>query len=317
MISGSQHLPVLPREVYDGLQIRPGGNWFDGTLGGGGHAEAILEGSSPDGRLLAVDVDPAAIERAALRLERFGDRATLRRARFDLIESLADECGFTAFDGILLDLGFSSDQMNDPSRGLSFQADGPLDMRLDPEGDITAADLVNTLPVDELADVIWRFGDERKSRRIARAIERARPLDSTAELAAVIARASGPGGHRRRIHPATQTFQALRIAVNSELDALERILPAAITRLAPGGRLAIISFHSLEDRMVKRAFLAESGQLPEEAPLMATPPPARITRITRKPIRPSDAEIAANPRARSARLRIAERLAAPAAEAAA
>lgn len=309
MNSGPRHLPVLVEEVCLGLRLRPGGAWFDGTLGGGGHAESILERTAPDGRLLGVDVDPAAVRRASTRLDRFGDRMTLRRARFDTLGRLAIEFGFSPFDGILLDLGYSSDQMDDPARGFSFQTDGALDMRLDPDGDTTAADLVNTLPVDDLADVIWRFGDERRSRRIARAIQRARPIRTTAELAQIVARAAGPVAKRYSIHPATRTFQALRIAVNEELDVLERTLPIAIDHLAPGGRLAIISFHSLEDRIVKRAFLKESGQLPEDAPPMATAPPARIERITRKPIRPGPEEIEANPRARSARLRVAERLA--------
>ncbi len=303
----SQHLSVMEREVREGLRLRSGGTWFDGTLGGGGHAEAILDATSPDGRLLGVDVDSAAVERTAARLARFGERATLRKARFDELGQIADELEIGQFDGILLDLGFSTDQIDDPSRGFSFQSDGPLDMRLDPAGDVTAADLVNTLSVEDLADVIWRFGDERRSRRIARAIDRARPVTTTAKLAEVIARAAGPGARRLKIHPATRTFQALRIAVNDELNVLERTVPMAIDHLAPGGRLAIISFHSLEDRIVKRAFLAESGNLPEGAPPMAVPPPARIIRITRRPIRPSDAEIALNPRARSALLRIAER----------
>lgn len=308
MMAFSRHLPVLTREVCEGLRLRSGGSWLDGTVGGGGHAQAILEGSAPDGRLLGIDVDPAAVQRTSDRLAPFGTRATLHRARFDQLGQVAEELGFGPFDGIVLDLGYSSDQIDDPARGFSFQSEGPLDMRLDPDGDVTAADLVNSLAVEELADIIWRFGDERRSRRIARAIERARPLDTTAELAEVIARAAGPGARRMRIHPATRTFQALRIAVNGELDVLERALPTAIGHLAPGGRLAIISFHSHEDRIVKRTFLSESGRLPEDAPPIATPPPARILRITRKPIRPSDEEIAANPRARSALLRIAERL---------
>lgn len=297
----------MAAEVRAALRLRAGGQWLDCTVGGGGHSEDILVFTAPDGRLLGLDVDPSAISRAADRLAPFGDRATLRRARSDALGLVADELGMGPFQGILLDLGFSSDQIDDPERGFSFQADGPLDMRLDPEGAPTAADLVNDLGADALADLLWRFGEERRSRRIARAIERARPIGTTAELADVVARAVGFGARRHGLHPATRTFQALRIAVNDELAVIERTLPIAIDRLAPGGRLAVLSFHSLEDRIVKRAFLSESGARLEDAPPMAPAPVARVDRITRKPIRPTAAEIAANPRARSALLRICER----------
>lgn len=308
----TQHVPVLLDEVLQGLRVRAGGRWLDGTLGGGGHAEAILRASAPDGRLLGLDRDPAALARAAARLEPFGARAALRHGSFEDLEAHASRAGFPDFDGILLDLGFSSDQVDDAARGLSFRMDGPLDMRLDPGEGPTAADLLNELEPEEIADILWRFGEERRSRAIARAIVAARPLTSTAELAALVERVLGRprrGGGPRR-HPATRTFQALRIAVNDELGALERTLPRAVGRLRPGGRLAVISFHSLEDRIAKLAFRDLAGQTPAppDLPVPPPPPPAIVRRITRKPIQPSDEERAANPRARSAKLRIVERL---------
>ncbi|MEN9936252.1 MAG: hypothetical protein RLZZ387_2831 [Chloroflexota bacterium] len=290
-----QHVPVLPAEVLSGLAPRPGGRYIDGTLGGGGHAEAVLEASAPDGRLLGLDVDPAALAAAGARLARYGERFTAARGNFREMTDLAREHGFAQADGILLDLGVSSHQLDTPERGFSFQGDAPLDMRLDPQGDTTAADLVNELPEEELADVIYQYGEERGSRRIARLIGEARRkgrIETTGELAAIVSRALG--GRHGKIHPATRTFQALRIAANRELENLELVLPQAVELLAEGGRLAVISFHSLEDRIVKLFFRAqaEAGAL-------------RI--ITKKPLEASDDEARANPRSRSAKLRVAEK----------
>jgi 16S rRNA (cytosine1402-N4)-methyltransferase len=307
----SAHVPVLRDEVLDALAVKAGGTYLDGTVGGGGHAGMILAASSPDGRLLGLDRDPAALARAGRRLAAYGTRSTLVHGSFADLERLADEHGFDRFDGVLLDLGFSSDQIEDAARGFSFGAAGPLDMRLDPTAGPTAADLVNELPQDELADLLYELGEERRSRRVARAIVAARPLETTAALAAVVARAVGgrPGG----VHPATRTFQALRIAVNDELGALESALPQAVARLAPGGRLAVISFHSLEDRIVKQFLRRESAACicPPELPACRCEHEPTLRLVGRRAVRPGPAEVESNPRARSARLRVAERLRAP------
>ena len=311
-IETTHHVPVLLTEVLAALAPRDGGRYLDATFGGGGHASAILEASSPDGRLLGLDRDPAAIERGRARLSAFGERHRLVRTAFDRLDEAARAAGFEAFDGILFDLGFSSDQLDDPARGLSFRGDGPLDMRLDPDQPETASDLVNRLEVDALANLIYRFGEEPASRRIARAIVDARPVEGTAQLAELIARAAGsrPQRGRRHIHPATRTFQALRIAVNDELGLLERGLDKALALLAPGGRIAVISFHSLEDRIVKRRFQdgARACICPPELPICACSGRARLRLLGRKPTEPGDVELGMNPRARSARLRAAERL---------
>lgn len=302
------HISVLPDEVQQALQPRPGGVYLDGTLGGGGHALALLRAAQPGGRLLGIDADAAAITAAGARLQQAGlppSSYTLHHGRFGDLAAVARAHSFSAVDGILLDLGVSSHQLDTAERGFSFSADGPLDMRLDPSRGATAADLVNTLHETDLADLIFRYGEERHSRRIARAIaerRRSAPFTRTAELAALVARAAGRGGHDR-IHPATRTFQALRIAVNAELDQLESALPQAIDLLRPGGRLAVISFHSLEDRIVKLFFRAESGYGGS-----ANERPVRLRIITRKPVEAGEAEVAANPRSRSAKLRVAERL---------
>jgi 16S rRNA (cytosine1402-N4)-methyltransferase len=304
------HQPVLFTEVMTALAPRPGGSYLDGTLGGGGHAAGLLERSAPDGRLLGLDQDPAALARAAARLAEFGTRAVLARGSFARLDALAENHGFGRFDGILLDLGISSDQLETPERGFAFRTDGPLDMRLDPDGPVTAADLVNSLDADSLADILFQYGEERRSRRIARAIVAARPIPTTGRLAEVVARAAG--GHKGGIHPATRTFQALRIAVNEELDALAAALPQAIGRLAAGGRMAVISFHSLEDRIVKSGFrdAAADCLCPPELPECRCNHTATLSLMTRKPITPAAAEIDANPRSRSAKLRVAQRLAA-------
>ena len=303
------HIPVLFQAVLDGLQIRPGGRYIDATVGGGGHAAGILAASSPNGRLLGLDRDPAAVEAASAQLVSYTERVVLVHSSFTRLAEIAHTCDFVPADGILLDLGFSSLQLADPARGFAFMSEGPLDMRFDPKAcGPTAADLVNELSAEELVTILYQYGEERQARRIAEAIVAASPIHTTRELAAVVEQATG---RRGRIHPATRTFQALRIAVNDELAALEAVLPQAVEVLAPGGRLAVISFHSLEDRLVKRFLRRESRDClcPPESPVCTCDHRATLRVITRKPVRPTADEIAANPRSRSARLRVAERLA--------
>jgi 16S rRNA (cytosine1402-N4)-methyltransferase len=280
----------------------------DGTVGAGGHAWGILQGSSPDGQLLGMDLDPLALEMAGKKLAEFSGRWHLVRASYvTLLEQLA-RLKWSQVDGVLLDLGLSSMQLDNEQRGFSFQADAPLDMRFDPSGPTTAADLVNRLGEDELADLIFRYGEERRSHQVARAIVAARPISSTAQLARVVARVTSGG--KSGIHPATRTFQALRIAVNGELEAIEEVLPQTIQSLRPGGRLAVISFHSLEDRLVKQFMRRESTECicPPRQPVCTCGHVATIREITPKPVRPQDEEVHSNPRSRSARLRVAERI---------
>jgi 16S rRNA (cytosine1402-N4)-methyltransferase len=304
----SPHRPVLYQEIIHALSPKSPGLYVDATVGAGGHAWGILEHSHPEGRLLGLDLDPQALELASQRLAIHGSRAILRQASYT---GLADELAgldWKAVDGIVFDLGVSSMQVDTPGRGFSFLADGPLDMRFSPLQPVTAADLVNLRPEEELANLIWKYGEERLARRIARAIVRARPLSTTTQLAEVIRRAYGP--QRQRIHPATRTFQALRMAVNGELQAIQEALPQAVQALAPGGRLAVISFHSLEDRLVKQYFRRESRDCicPPGQPVCTCGHRAVIKEINRHPIEAGEAEVAENPRARSARLRIAEKL---------
>jgi 16S rRNA (cytosine1402-N4)-methyltransferase len=287
----------------------------DGTLGAGGHAYGILESSSPDGRLLGMDLDPQALELARQRLAPFGSRAIIVKASYTSLLTQLERLEWPAVDGVLLDLGVSSMQFDTPQRGFSFQADAPLDMRFDPENPLRAVDLVNDLPETDLADIIYRYGEEHRSRKIARAIVKSRPIHTTGQLAEVVARAVS-GGRKKRparkgVHPATQTFQALRIAVNDELNALEAVLPPAVKALAPGGRIAVIAFHSLEDRIVKLYFRQESKDCicPPKQPVCTCGHRATIKVITRHPLRPSEAEVQNNPRSRSAKLRVAEKLA--------
>ncbi len=307
-VSARAHQAVLYQETIDALAPRTGGRYLDGTVGAGGHAWGILQASAPDGHLLGLDVDPAALVLAAQRLAEFGERATVRRGSYGQMAEHLATAGWKNVDGILIDLGASSMQFDRPDRGFSFQQEGPLDMRFDPNGSTTAADLVNELPEEELADLIFRYGEERQARRIAKAIRRARPLQTTSDLAAVVAKALG--GKRGGIHPATRSFQALRIAVNSELDTLEAALPQAVAALKAGGRLAVIAFHSLEDRIVKQTFRRESQECicPPQQPVCTCGHKASIKEITRRPIVAGDDEVKANPRARSARLRVAEKL---------
>ncbi len=300
------HIPVLYQSVLEYLSVRLGGCYLDGTVGAGGHAAAILEASGPQGRLLAMDRDPAALSYAGRRLSRFGDRVTLLHASYAEMGEQAPRLGFAPLDGILLDLGLSSRQLDDPARGFAFRHDGPLDMRFDPNDEQTAGKLVNELPADQLADILYRYGEERDSRRIARSIVAARPLHTTGQLASVVC-----GAVRRRsgIDPATRVFQALRIAVNRELEALSEGLPQAVRLLRPGGRLVVIAFHSLEDRIVKRFFRRESRDClcPPEQPVCSCQHQATLNILTHKPIRPSPGEVERNPRCRSARMRAAER----------
>jgi len=297
-LSSEPHTPVLYQQVLSALDPQPGCLIIDGTIGAGGHAEGILERSAPSGQLLGLDRDPVALPLALQRLERFGARLQLRQGSFRDLSAHAAALGWQAVDGILLDLGLSSMQLADPRRGFSFQSEGRLDMRFDPGQELEAAELVNRLPEPELASLIARYGEDPRARRIARAIVAARPLRTTTELAELVARAVRSRGSRT--HPATRTFQALRIAVNEELTALEQALPQAVELLKPGGRLVVIAFHSLEDRLVKR-FCREASLSTEERP-------ARLRRITRKPVRAELEELERNPRARSARLRAAEKI---------
>jgi len=304
------HVPVLLDEVVAALRPQPGQRFVDGTLGAGGHALALLEATAPDGELLGLDADPAALEIARQRLTTFSNRVHFVNANFAELGEIAPALGFSSVHGVLLDLGVSSIELETAARGFSLQVEGPLDMRFDPASSTSAEDLVNSLPQDELANLLFRFGEERRSRAIARAIVSSRPILTTVQLADVVSRAVG-GRRGARIHPATRTFQALRIAVNDELGALTRVLPVATGLLTPGGRLAVISFHSLEDRIVKEFFNRESRDcICPQGPYMlpcTCDHHATLHIIAKKPIIASAREIATNPRARSAKLRVAER----------
>jgi 16S rRNA (cytosine1402-N4)-methyltransferase len=311
------HIPVLLREVVEGLQPRAGGVYIDGTVGAGGHSFAILERAGM-GRLLGLDVDPTALALASERLRSYieAGQARLVRSNFERLDEVAQAEGFVEADGVLLDLGVSSMQLDTPERGFSFRAEGPLDMRLDPSGPVSAADLVNTLPESELADLIYKYGEEPASRRIARRIAEARErgqIETTAQLEAIVYGALGgkvAGRTRNPIHPATKTFQALRIAVNRELEVLEKGLAAAVRVLKPGGRLSVISFHSLEDRIVKLFIRQEQKGCicPPELPVCVCGRVPTLRAINGKPMEASAEEARLNPRSRSARLRVAERL---------
>lgn len=305
-----EHVPVLLDEVLRFLKPRPGGKYVDGTVGAGGHSAGILEASAPDGRVLAFDRDAEALAFARERLSAYEQRVTFVHDSYARMQDVASRYDFEKVDGILLDLGLSSRQLDDPKRGFSFMSEGPLDMRFDRSGGETAADLVNNLDSDALADIFWRYGEERLSRKYARAIIEERPISTTAELAGLVERVAPHYVRRRRIHPATQVFQALRIAVNQELAALETGLPAAIELLKPGGRVAVISFHSLEDRFVKQLFreLSKDCVCPPRQPICTCDAQAVVRVITKKVERPREEEVEKNPRSRSARLRVAEKL---------
>ncbi len=288
------HRSVLLREAVDALEPCSGGVYVDGTLGGGGHTAALLEASAPKGTVISLDVDPKALSAARERFASYGDRWQGLEANFRHLSKVLNDRGIVTVDGLLLDLGYSSDQLEDASKGISFLADGPLDMRLGErsnEDGLTAAEIVGTWSQGDLEKLLRNFGEERYAGRIARALVEARrvaPIRTTVQLRDLVAAAVPSGYEAGRIHPATRTFQALRIAVNDELEALEDVLREARGVLAPGGRIAVITFHSLEDRVVKLAF-KQAGYLP----------------LTKKPLVPTDAEIADNPRARSAKLRVA------------
>ena len=311
------HQPVMADEVVAMLDPRSSRSYIDATVGGGGHAERILAASDPDGRLLGLDADGAAIARVHARLgPRFGSRLRLRQANFSDLSSVAPAEGFGSVDGCLFDLGLSSDQLADPARGFGFRTGGPLDMRFDTGRGVAAAELLATLTADELTGLLRRYGEEPFAGRIARAIVEARrsaPIETADELAALVARvapARAPG--RRRVHPATRVFQALRIAVNEELEALQAGLAGAVDVLRPGGRLVVLSYHSLEDRIVKRFLQAERRgcTCPPEAPVCVCGRQPRLRLVAHRSLVPGEAEVARNPRARSARLRAADRLAA-------
>ncbi len=302
------HRPVLYQQIIHAIEPTRGKKYVDGTLGAGGHAWGILEASSPDGLLLGLDLDPHAIAIAQEKLSEFGERCSLVQASYTTIPDQLIRLGWERVDGILLDLGSSSMQFDTPERGFSFQKDGPLDMRFNPAGPLTAADIVNTWDQDSIADILYRYGEERRSRQIAKAIFAARPLQSTCQLADVVAGAI-KGSRKSRLHPATRSFQALRIAVNGELDAIEQALPQAVEVLSSGGRLAVISFHSLEDRIVKHFFRDHSrDERDMNHPLAPVVREATLKLANRKPVLPGDEEVHSNPRARSAKLRVAEKI---------
>jgi 16S rRNA (cytosine1402-N4)-methyltransferase len=304
------HVPVLVNEVVDALKPRDGGRYLDGTFGGGGYTSAILDRAACE--VIAIDRDPDAISAGEALVQRYAPRLRLIEGRFGELEQLLEAEGVSAVDGVALDLGVSSMQFDQADRGFSFRASGPLDMRMEKKGR-SAADLVNESNEQELADILWRYGEERKSRRVAKAIverRREKRIETTGELADIVRRAVGPSA-KDESDPATRAFQALRIAVNDELGELERGLAAAEQVLAPGARLAVVSFHSLEDRAVKDFVRARSGRTPSpsrHAPPRAAQRAASLREVARKPVLPSAAEVAANPRARSARLRVAEKV---------
>jgi 16S rRNA (cytosine1402-N4)-methyltransferase len=302
-----EHVPVLYQSVLDWLQPQKEKRYLDGTVGGGGHAQGILERGT---WLLGLDRDADSLRIAENRLAAYSGRVILRQASYAQARAILKEVGWGRVAGILLDLGISSYQLADPGRGFAFRRDGPLDMRFDRSGGETAADLVNTLPEEEIARMLFAFGEERNARRIARAIVRSRPVHTTGQLAEAVAAAGFRSRGESGLHPATRTFQALRIAVNHELEELDAALPDLMESLETGGRLAVITFHSLEDRMVKRAFRRASGKPGKGEPDHPLLPKkdAAFRDITTKPVRPSREEIAENPRSRSAKLRVLERI---------
>jgi 16S rRNA (cytosine1402-N4)-methyltransferase len=302
------HKSVLITEVVSMLQPKSGGRYLDATVGGGGHAEGLLLNSQPDGKVLGTDADASAIARSAERLAAFGARVVLRQAWLDETPLLAGDLQFIPLDGVLIDLGLSSNQLDDAQRGFSFMRDGPLDMRFDTRGGATAADLINQLDVASLMQLLREYGEVERVRQVAEAIWSARPITTTAQLRQAIEGVARSRGH---IHPATQVFQALRIAANDELRRLSDALPRLIDILAPGGRLAVITFHSLEDRIVKLVFRQAATELEAQPGFgdRTADLPARVRLVTKKPITPNADEIEMNPRARSAKLRVVEKLA--------
>jgi len=310
---GVFHIPVMIREVVDSLRCRAGAIYVDCTVGGGGHAEEILRNTAPDGLLIGIDRDREALEESTKRLASYKSRTVLVKGNFADMDTILTELNIGKVDGILFDLGVSSHQLDTAYRGFSFSLDAPLDMRMDPSRGSSAYDLVRTLSEGELEGIIRNYGEERMARRVARSIVENRkvaPIRTTADLAARVVRAFPPQARRQKIHPATRTFQALRIAVNDELTGLHRAIAGGTERLKPGGRLSVISFHSLEDRIVKSAFrIGEKGCLcPPDLPVCACGRTPTLRVVTRKPTVPGEEEISRNPRSRSAKLRTAERI---------
>ena len=308
------HIPVLQPEVLDLLEpaLADGGTFVDATLGRAGHAARLLE-RVPEARLIGIDRDPIALEESRAHLSEFEGRFELVRGDFKDLASLLERLGVEKVRGVLFDLGVSSPQLDEADRGFGYRVDGPLDMRMDPTQRISAGDVVNSYAVEDLERVIRRYGEERFARRIARAVVEARPLSSTTELAEVVKQAIPAATRRTGPHPARRTFQAIRMEVNGELEALESTLPAAIDALEPGGRCAVISYHSLEDRIVKNRFRQEADgcTCPPDFPVCRCGAQARVRILTRRPVRPGGTEIIENPRARAAKLRAAQRLAHP------
>ena len=305
------HRPVLLQESIEALNLRPDGVYVDGTLGRAGHSREIAQRLTC-GRLVCIDRDAAAIDAAKERLAPWLDRVTLVRGNFSELADILKDCGVSGVDGLLFDLGVSSPQLDDAARGFSYMHDAPLDMRMDASAPLTARQVVNAWSEDELRRILYDYGEERYAPSIARAIVRARadkPLETTLELVEVIKSAMPPKALREKQHPAKRSFQAIRIAVNGELDALEPMVEAATAALNPGGRLAVITFQSLEDRIIKRALLARAQgcTCPPEFPVCVCGKKPRLNILTRKPIVPDEAELAENPRARSAKLRVAEK----------
>ncbi|HPC73178.1 MAG TPA: 16S rRNA (cytosine(1402)-N(4))-methyltransferase RsmH [Syntrophales bacterium] len=307
------HKPVMVREAVESLRCRPGGIYVDGTVGGGGHALAILKASAPDGILIGIDEDDDALSESEKALHAFGGRKILRKGNFVDVDRILAGLHIGPVDGLLLDLGVSSHQLDRAERGFSFSSDAPLDMRMDRRRKVCAADLVKSLPEKELAKIIRDYGEEAKAVRIAGAIAARRkvaPIETTSELASLIAKTVGASGRRGKIHPATRTFQALRIAVNEELENLHGTIVRSVPCLKKGGRFSIISFHSLEDRIVKNTFRSlEKGCIcPADLPLCRCGREPQLKVLTKRPVTPGPGEIEENPRSRSAKLRTAERI---------
>jgi 16S rRNA (cytosine1402-N4)-methyltransferase len=306
-MNDSQHKPVLYKEIIHALQPKNSGCYIDGTVGAGGHARGVLEACAPDGRLLGLDLDPQALALARENLAPYSKRVVLIQASYVSLGEAMQALGWDLVDGILLDLGVSSMQMDTAARGFSFQYEAPVDMRFNPNTGVTAAEMINSLSEADLSDLLFKFGEEPHAKRMAKMIVQARPIATTTQLAN-IAKQVYPG--HSRVHPATRTFQALRIAVNDELASLEKVLPKAVAALRPGGRLAVISFHSLEDRIVKNFIRLESKDLvnPPYERVYEVERKAILKELNKKPITPDETAIKENPRARSAKLRVAEKI---------